>query len=202
MSTPFTLWKAGSDDEFWRERAQKIWEEKKNSEKKIFGQQTTGIKSYADLAANYDGFLFWNSIYASSDPYFSCTKGKWSKIRDFNWSDYVSASWDEGINCSEYKSDGLKKTIQNQLDSLTKINSYRKNKPKFTCPMSVSECSRMKTKYDELKKSLIGPDCINANISSPHNDIHSAQKASETESIKSNGATKEFLKNKSSKNKN
>ena len=159
-----------------------------NSEKEFFGQQTTGVKSYADMAANYEGFLFWNNIYGGSDPYFSCTNGKWLKIRDFSWSDYVSASWDEGINCSEYNTDDLKKAIQNQFDVLTKINSYRKNKPKFACPMSVSECSRIKTKYDKLKKYLIGPDCINATISSPDNYAHSAQKATQIESAKSSQA--------------
>lgn len=150
-----------------------------DSEKKFFGQKTTGIKSYADLSANYEGFLFWNNLYGGSDPYFSCVNGKWNQIREFNWSDYVSAGWDEGINCSEYQSSDLKKSIKTQLVELTKKNSVRKNKPRFQCPMSVGECFHIRAKYDKLKNYLIGPDCINANISNPHNDVHSSQKASE-----------------------
>ncbi len=150
-----------------------------NSEKKYFGQKTTGIKSYADLSANYEGFLFWNNLYGGSDPYFSCVNGKWNQIREFNWSDYVSAAWDEGINCSEYESSDLKKSIKTQLAELSKKNSVRKIKPRFQCPMSVSECLHLRTKYDKLKNYLIGPDCIDANISNPHNGVHSSQKASE-----------------------
>ena len=105
--------------------------------------------------------------------------GKWNQIREFNWSDYVSAAWDEGINCSEYESSDLKKSIKTQLAELSKKNSVRKIKPRFQCPMSVSECLHLRTKYDKLKNYLIGPDCIDANISNPHNGVHSSQKASE-----------------------
>lgn len=173
-----------------------------NSETNYFGQKTTGIKSYADLAANYEGFLFWNNLYASSNPYFSCVNGKWNLIREFDWSNYTSSAWDEGINCSEYQSSDLKKSVNVQLTDLTTKNSYRKNKPQFQCPMSAGECFRLKIKYDKLKKYLLGPDCINANISSPHNDVHSSQKASKELPTKAVSGAKGSGKTKARKNQN
>ena len=173
------------------------------SENNYYGKKSTGIISYGDLAANYEGLLFWKDIYnekKSENSYFSCWNGQWKQTRNFNWSDYASSAWDEAINCSKYDEDTeIKKHVESKLKALTDSHKNRKIKNiVFACPMSVGECMRLKTKYGKIKDSILGPDCINAYISSPHNDIHSAQKADEVLKVNSNGVEKLLNKNKSS----
>jgi hypothetical protein len=68
----------------------------------IWGLATSGVKSYSDMTANYEGYLFWNELTQGTNPYVRCENGKqWVKARDFSWADYVSDAWDEAINCSE-----------------------------------------------------------------------------------------------------
>lgn len=72
------------------------------TEEGIFGLGMSGVKSYADLSANYAGFRFWSNVVDSENPYFFCKGGKWQRNRRFSWKEYVTAAWDEGVNCSEY----------------------------------------------------------------------------------------------------
>ena len=70
----------------------------------------SGIFSYADLVANLNGLRFWNSILARKPdpiqktvtvrPYIGCTNGKWKRLREFHWTDYVDPAWDEAVNCN------------------------------------------------------------------------------------------------------
>lgn len=70
----------------------------------VWGLDTSGVFSYADMAANYQGYRFWNSLTFGERPYFQCVpKVGWMKVRTFDWSEYVSDAWDEGINCSEMR---------------------------------------------------------------------------------------------------
>lgn len=150
-------------------------------------KKSTVAVSYADLAAGYEGRLFWNNIFNvkfSENSYFSCQKGQWSQTRNFNWSDYANDAWDEAINCTEYDK-ATKKLLKGHLEKLTESHKNRKIKNiRFTCPMSSGECMRLRRKYDisvqngdPVKDLILSPSCINVNISSPHNDIHSSQKA-------------------------
>lgn len=72
------------------------------TEEGYFGLLVSGVKSYADLSANYNGAKFWGSLVGGSDPYFRCIKNKYTQVRSFTWKDYVSDAWDEGINCSQF----------------------------------------------------------------------------------------------------
>ena len=64
------------------------------------GATMTGVYSYADLVANFNGMRFWNHILqAESDilgedlgPYVRCYEGKWEQIKDVNWLDYRNYS--------------------------------------------------------------------------------------------------------------
>lgn len=72
------------------------------TEEGYFGLWFSGVKSYADLAANYGGAKFWGSVLDGPNPYFVCADGKFIKARQFTWKDYVNKAWDEGINCSQF----------------------------------------------------------------------------------------------------
>lgn len=118
-------------------------------EEGIFGLGSTKIKSYGDLAANYDGFLFWHSITDGTNPYFICVRGKYKKNKNFDWRDYITSAWDEGINCSEYSSKEMDKAVMQNI----------KNRG-FTCPADSGECNKLANEYPNyVIKSIIGPKC-------------------------------------------
>ena len=77
------------------------------TEKYLFGQLTTGVYSNADLVANYDGYLFYRSLFhddivPDKSAIFRWENGKPVKQRPFMWSDHVNAFWDEALNANHY----------------------------------------------------------------------------------------------------
>lgn len=83
-------------------------------EKTILGGNflATGVFSYADLAANFNGMRFWNHVLQKQDdvlgrehnlgPYVSCEYGQWVQVREIDLTDYFDESFDESINCSKF----------------------------------------------------------------------------------------------------
>lgn len=93
------------------------------SESVYFGAQTTGVYSFADLVANFNGLRFWNRVLARQpdpltglevQPYVECNHGQWVLSRSFSWLDYVDAAWDESRNCSLFRT----------LDLLSRVMSH------------------------------------------------------------------------------
>ncbi|MBI2606046.1 MAG: hypothetical protein HYW49_08205 [Deltaproteobacteria bacterium] len=75
-----------------------------HAEDGLWGLKTSGVFSYADMAANYQGYRFWDQFTRGENPYFKCVQGiGWVKARNFTWADYVNSAWDEAINCSEFR---------------------------------------------------------------------------------------------------
>jgi hypothetical protein len=68
------------------------------------GYATTGVKSYGDLSANFTGLEFWSRVLHGPEAYVSCGERGFSKIARFTFRDYVSAAWDEGLNCDDFVS--------------------------------------------------------------------------------------------------
>ena len=77
------------------------------TERALFGQMTTGSYSNADLVANYEGYLFYRSLFVDD-----IIKGKpailawkddhWIMQRPYDWSDHVNDYWDEALNINHY----------------------------------------------------------------------------------------------------
>jgi hypothetical protein len=121
-------------------------------EKTILGGNVlaTGVFSYADLSANFNGMRFWNHILQKNDdilgsqynfgPYVVCKDNKW-KVSDENpidFSNYVDASFDESINCSKLANkSGLKKFKKSLID-----------RGFAGCPLDPEKLSEVKTKYN------------------------------------------------------
>lgn len=93
------------------------------SESVYFGAQTTGVYSFADLTANFQGMRFWNQILAQQeDPltgekpaaFVVCENEKWEQKRTFLWSEYVDNAWNESVNCPVLRSPELLQSIQKQ----------------------------------------------------------------------------------------
>jgi len=77
------------------------------TERALFGQMTTGSYSNADLVANYEGYLFYRSLFEDNviegKPAILAWKGDhWVMQRPFDWSDHVNDYWDEALNINHY----------------------------------------------------------------------------------------------------
>jgi hypothetical protein len=79
------------------------------TERALFGQMTTGVYSNADLVANYEGFLFYRSLFEDDiipgkKAILSWQENNWVIVRSFTWADHVNEYWDEALNINHYDS--------------------------------------------------------------------------------------------------
>ena len=77
------------------------------TERAIFGQMTTGVYSNADLVANYEGFLFYLSLFqddviTGKKAILAWEDGHWVIQRSFSWADHVNEYWDEALNINHF----------------------------------------------------------------------------------------------------
>ena len=130
----------------------------------------TGIRSYGDLVANYDGMKFWQQLtpessYPRSDnqPYFTCSaEAGWKRTdRLVRTEEFVSAAWDEAINPNEYKYGDSGAVIAEQVDKLFQEGKL----PRNSVPIDVRLCkSLVKSEHypEEHHQLLISPQCLNS----------------------------------------
>ncbi len=116
----------------------------------------TGVFSYGDLAANFNGMRFWNHILQKNDdilgeeynlgPYIICEGGKWKKNpeRPIDLSKYMDRSVQENYNCSKFATKSGLSKFTNQLRILAFEN---KNPSEFQCPVSRHELDEAALKY-------------------------------------------------------
>jgi hypothetical protein len=68
------------------------------------GLSLTGVVSYADIAAGYSGYRFWDELLSLRRPEsyvaYDAATHTYSQLRTFTFADYVNDAWDEGINYS------------------------------------------------------------------------------------------------------
>jgi len=77
------------------------------TERAIFGQMMTGSYSNADLVANYEGYLFYRSLFednviAGKPALLGWKQDHWVMQRPFDWADHVNDYWDEALNINHY----------------------------------------------------------------------------------------------------
>lgn len=129
-----------------------VFEYGHNQESGLFGMQTTKVYSFADLEANFQGFLFWRALF---QKYLTIQDGSVKKIRDFTFKNYVSPFWDESINCSNFcKDSGTHNTYTANLDFY-----------QMTCPSNKNFCYEASRILDQLGnseriESRIHPNCL------------------------------------------
>lgn len=115
----------------------------------------TGVFSYADLAANFNGMRFWNHVLLKHDdilgsehnlgPYVSCSDSKW-KVDERNpvdFRNYIDPSMDESINCSKFANRSGEKKFRKALKRLNFVSSDGKS----LCPVEPEKLKEMKEKY-------------------------------------------------------
>jgi hypothetical protein len=106
----------------------------------IYGKGSSGVYSYSDQVANFNGMRFWGRVEGVGiDPitgnpnvelkYFDCVDNKWEQIRKFDWLDYVDSAWDEGVNCNAYRTKKFEKDV---ILAMEELSSERGRE--ITCP--------------------------------------------------------------------
>ena len=129
----------------------------------------TGVRSYGDLAANYDGMRFWLRLTADSwapfpgkskeDVYFKCDANKnWVRTKaKFTMEDYVSPAWDEAINPSDYRTPDAQGRIEQGIRDLFRDGKLERD----ALPINVDQCKQSLSHYPEdTLKFLISPLCL------------------------------------------
>ncbi len=171
--------------EGWQYFEQTLYEEQsleaalkwgKEQEVGKFGYTTTGIFSFSDLTANFNGWRFWNKVLLNesdpinssfsnffNQPYVDCkvqlvTSTKLNKVvkawelnRQFDISDYVDGAWDEGNNCNSYADPMIEEKIR-----IRTKNIY----PDFVCPVTPGQCSDAQDRYGSYAKYILHPYCL------------------------------------------
>jgi hypothetical protein len=144
-----------------------------------FGYATTGIHSFADLTANFNGWRFWNEILGGDkDPlrhglfarfldrsYVTCELQvlaslrhwklirAWRLRRSFDLVDYVDGAWDESNNCNSYADPAIEVKVRARTKEVA---------PEFRCPLRPAECRRARERYGRFAKQLLHPLCLKA----------------------------------------
>jgi hypothetical protein len=143
-----------------------------------YGYLTTGVFSYADLAANFNGWRFWNRVLLRDRdplggffenllqrPYLSCEVRVFESIRqrtlvhawryhgNFNIADYVDGAWDEGNNCNDYRTPIIKHKV---------LALIRRTRPDYACPLQPQTCVEARWKYGPYAPQVLHPQCLSA----------------------------------------
>ncbi|OUR94170.1 hypothetical protein A9Q84_17870 [Halobacteriovorax marinus] len=121
----------------------------------------TGVFSFGDLSANFNGMRFWNHMLQRRDdvlgseynvgPYILCENNKFvvNTINPVDFNNYVDPSMDESINCPKF---ATKRAVRKYKRALKELG--------VTCPMSKADLEiavkkySVKTSSDEKSKSI------------------------------------------------
>lgn len=150
----------------------------KDLEKGKFGYLTTGIFSYADLVANFNGYRFWNGLRKRhrdplkgvvadffSSPQISCNLDlvsslkkrkivrQWILRKPFDLAEYIDGSWSEENNCNSYS--------DLEIEEKVAARSAEAH-PGFLCPAESGVCVQAGKKYGRYAEDLLHPKCLSA----------------------------------------
>jgi len=122
------------------------------------GAYKTGVMSYGDLAANFNGMRFWNHILAKRKdilnqnlgPYVKCRKGEWIVNKRVDWGQYVDESFDEAINCSRFKKGVMAKSVRERVREV----NYKDGELN-TCPLAPNKLKEMLKKYSHFSPYIL-----------------------------------------------
>lgn len=110
------------------------------NEASVLGWWASGVFSYGDMEANFQGFQYYKRMCLSGEDNYLAQdeSGKWKLVKTPDLREYVSAYWDESFNHSFFSKHSwpeVKKSIQNkycvmQFDSpVSERMSYYQNSP-------------------------------------------------------------------------
>ena len=131
------------------------------TERTYFGALVTGVYSYADLAANFNGIRFWvhllgrypDPLGGAVQPLVGCEEDSWKLLRAFSWADYVDAAWDEGVNCSLLRNEGMREKLVAAVADLQRDSGHP-----YACPLGRGDEPAMRAKYGRFFGALVNLD--------------------------------------------
>lgn len=131
-------------------------------ERGVLGFGSTGVYSYGDLSANFGGSLFYKNLYGSPNAHVLCQDNAFipNPNKPFRWEDFVTPAWDEGINCSGYKSAKVKATIDKTIRE-----EEEKQGIALACPLTKEQCKKaiatVLQRYGKaVTRATISPACF------------------------------------------
>ncbi len=95
------------------------------NERWIFGRLTTSVYSNADLVANWEGYLFYRSLFEDGiipgkSRIVRFRDGRAEVVRPFTWADHVNDYWDEALNPS-YWNPTLERVMHAKLEEYCSV---------------------------------------------------------------------------------
>lgn len=115
-----------------------------------WGLKAFGVKSYADLSANYKGLSFWRDLLDGKPPLIVCTNNNFVLNKKFALENYFDESMDESVNCNSYAT----------LEMLESIKTFT-DQHKISCPISKASCLKFVKNYPpEIAKKILHPLCL------------------------------------------
>lgn len=149
----------------WGERAEDTY----------FGHLTTGVRSQADLVANFEGLRFWQRMIGEgTDPleggrratrsYVRCGKRlgvfgerRWRVSRRVDLGDFVTPAWDEAVNCCHYRTPEIASMVRARIEALAGGGGLD-----GACPVDAGACAAARVRYGAWAPRLLHPDCLAA----------------------------------------
>jgi hypothetical protein len=143
------------------------------SERTYFGRYTTGVHSYADLVANFEGMRFWLRVLGRADDpldtgwrsrrsYVECGRRfwiagerRWELSRKLDLADYVTPVWDEAVNCCAYRNEEIEARVQARIAELSEAAGVD-----YRCPLVPDECARARERFGAWAPRLLHPTCL------------------------------------------
>jgi hypothetical protein len=133
-----------------------------HDENGILGKYSSGVISFGDMTAEFNGMRFWNHILAKNPdiiginlgPYVKCeNKSRWVKVKDIDFSQYVDAAWDESLNCSMFRTQEMLDNVKQRLKKLEDVTG--KN---YSCPMNREVITNILPKYGPYSEKIINTE--------------------------------------------
>ncbi len=128
------------------------------AESGFMGAVTTGVKSFGDLSANFNGMRFWNHVMQKRDdilgenigPYVSCDEVGFKVVKKIDWASYIDDSYDEGINCSAFRNQKMVDAVNKRV---REANPEREGLE--TCPVDRERLDSIKGRYKDIAPFII-----------------------------------------------
>ncbi|MFT6071120.1 MAG: hypothetical protein ACJAT2_002109 [Bacteriovoracaceae bacterium] len=118
-------------------------------EKWTLGSKTTGVFSFADQAANFNGMRFWNHLLQKrpdhlgeeAGPLIVCKNNRFTKIKNLDFTPFIDDSMDEGLNCSKFLT---KKQASRVIGRVKELEADGQD---YACPIKPESTRILTEKY-------------------------------------------------------
>lgn len=114
-----------------------------------WGIKGTMARSYADIAANWEGYHFWSQFTEGTNPYLKQDEqGRWQQVREFDWAEYINPAWDEFVNHTDYHP-RIATQVQNAIKEIYGTS----------CPIDFPACQEIFKRYGDRTPLLLNKAC-------------------------------------------